>query len=96
MCDLAHNSTILEFLSLWFLNLLSLTDTNLSQQARFVKNIWDMIELWNDFNEDNNSAADSHGKKENFGQNLNLNILPQPPSEGGTKKMKKNLLVVQS
>ena len=28
-------------------------------------------------------------KKENFGQNLNLNFLPQPPSEGGTKKMKK-------
>ena len=26
-------------------------------------------------------------KNENFGQNLNLKFLPQPPSEGGTKKM---------
>ena len=26
-------------------------------------------------------------KNENFWQNLNLKILPQPPSEGGTKKM---------
>ena len=26
-------------------------------------------------------------KNENFGQNLNLKFLPQPPSEGGTKTM---------
>ena len=25
-------------------------------------------------------------KNENFGQNLNVKFLPQPPSEGGTKK----------
>ena len=27
-------------------------------------------------------------KNENLGQNLNLKFLPQPPSEGGIKKMK--------